>query len=163
MTNNQYKRRIKLIKPRLQLKLIGAFMGLSGLSFLLQVLVLGRRLSEMSVMLPNDGAYLHSLTPGLLTDVLLFSFGLLLPLTFAVGVVVTFRIAGPVYRFEQYLTAVRNGEATEPCRIRRGDELQDLCDEINLTVEAVRSPIEATESSEERADEPREMAQRLAS
>jgi len=162
MTKTSYKRRIKLIKPRLQLKLIGVFMGLSGLSFLLQILVLGRRLSEMSMMLPNDGAYLHTLTPGLLTDVLLFSFGLLLPLTFAVGVVVTFRIAGPVYRFEQYLGAVRRGEATEPCRIRRGDELQDLCDEINLTVESVMPATGSAEGPHTDVAEPRELAQRVA-
>lgn len=137
MNKSAHKRRIKLIKPRLQLKLIGTFMGLSGLSFLLQVLVLGRRLSEMSVLLPNDGAYLHSLTPTLLNDVLLFSFGLLLPLTFTVGVLVTFRIAGPIYRFESHLAAVERGESVPPCKIRRGDELKDLCDQINRTLDAV--------------------------
>lgn len=140
MSKPPYKRRIKLIKPRLQLKLIGVFAGLSALSFLLQVLVVGRRLAEITVLLPNDGPLLHTLTPGLLTDVLIFSFGLLLPLTCAVGVLVTFRIAGPVYRFEQYLGQVERGEAQGPCRIRKGDELQDLCDQINRTMAAVIQP-----------------------
>ena len=37
----RYRRRIKLIKPRLQIRLVGTFMGISALSFLLQGLLLG--------------------------------------------------------------------------------------------------------------------------
>jgi len=132
------KRRIKLIKPRLQLRLVGVFVGLSTLSFLLQALLLGFCLSELATALPADGNYLMAAVPPMLTEVLLFSFGILLPLTVAVGVLVTFRIAGPVYRFEQHLSAIARGEDVPPCRIRQGDELWDLCHLINDATDALR-------------------------
>ena len=66
------------------------------------------------------------------------SFGLFLPLTFCIGVLVTFRIAGPVYRFEQYLKQVSRGEQLGPCKIRDGDEFQGLCDLINEATRHLR-------------------------
>lgn len=155
MANTQkYKRRIKLIKPGIQLRLIGAFVGLSALSFLLQALVLARRLSDTATQLPEGGSQLMSVMPDLLKDVLIFSFGLCLPLTFAVGVLVTFRIAGPVYRFEKYLAQVARGEATGPCYIRKGDQLQDLCDQINAATESIRKRPAARPVHEERTLRP---------
>jgi signal peptidase II len=63
---------------------------------------------------------------------------MLLPLTIAVGILVTFRIAGPVYRFEQYLKSVLRGELTGPCRIRKGDEFHELCELLNQVVSTLR-------------------------
>jgi hypothetical protein len=125
------RRRIKLIKPRLQLKLIGIFVGLSSLGFLMQSLHVSLRLSELASTLPQGGDYLSSMLPRLPLEILIFSFGLLLPLTIAVGILVTFRIAGPLYRFEQYLKQVVRGEATGPCKLRKGDDCQELCELIN--------------------------------
>lgn len=133
-----YRRRIKLIKPRLQMKLVGVFVGLSALGFLLQSLHVGLRLSELAASLPEGGSYLMAVMPELPLEILLVSFGMLLPLTVAVGILVTFRIAGPVYRFEKYLEAVIRGEETGPCRIRKGDEFHELCELINQATASVR-------------------------
>jgi len=133
-----HQRRIKLIKPRLQLKMIGVFVGLSALGFLLQSLHVGLRLSELSASMPEGGSYLMAVMPELPLEILLVSFGMLLPLTIAVGILVTFRIAGPVYRFEKYLKAVIRGEEVGPCRIRKGDEFQELCELINEATAATR-------------------------
>ena len=135
---NHQRRRIKLIKPRLQLRLIGVFVGLSGLGFLMQSLHVGLRLSELAASAPEGGPYLMAVMPELPLEILAVSFGMLLPLTVAVGILVTFRIAGPVYRFEQYLKGVINGEEVGPCRLRKGDQLQDLCDLITQATEPVR-------------------------
>jgi len=132
------RRRIKLIKPRLQLRLTGVFLGLSGLGFLMQSLHVGLRLSEVAARLPHDGTFLMAMLPELPIEILLFSFGMLMPLTLAVGVLVTFKIAGPVYRFEQYLKAVRDGKQLGPCKLREGDQLQELCDLINEVTEPLR-------------------------
>jgi hypothetical protein len=133
-----YRRRIKLIKPKLQLKLVGVFVGLSALGFLLQSLHVGLRLSELAANVPEGGTYLMAVMPELPLEILLVSFGMLLPLTIAVGILVTFRIAGPVYRFEKYLEAVVKGEEVGPCRIREGDEFQELCELINQATAALR-------------------------
>jgi hypothetical protein len=152
-----YRRRIKLIKPRLQLKLVGVFVGLSALGFLLQSLHVGLRLSELAASVPEGGNYLMAVMPELPLEILLVSFGMLLPLTIAVGILVTFRIAGPVYRFEKYLKAVVAGEEAGPCRIRKGDEFQELCELINQATAAAREKNaeqtrEHTQSEEERPE-----------
>jgi hypothetical protein len=134
----KYKRRIKLIKPRLQLRMIATFVGLSALGFLLQALLVAMLLSQTAAEMPEGGPYLMSLIPQMPIEILLMSFGMFLPLTFAVGVLVTFRIAGPIHRFEKYLTAVAKGEQLGPCRIRKGDELHELCELINQATEPVR-------------------------
>ncbi len=147
MTTTHYKRRRRLIKPRLQLKLIGAFAGMSALGFLLQYILLAKELSDLALAMPEGGEILAAKAFGLLLGVLGVSFGLLFPLTLAVGVVLTFRIAGPIYRFERYLEGIARGEEIAPCSIRHDDELHELCDRINSAVRflsAERTPHEQT-------------------
>lgn len=132
------RRRIKLVNPRLQLKLIGVFVGLSGLGFLMQSLHVGLRLAELANTIPEGGEYLMAVLPNLPLEILTVSFGMVLPLTIAVGILVTFRIAGPLYRIEKYLEEVLRGEQVGPCRLRKGDELQELCEMINRASEPMR-------------------------
>ncbi len=146
-----FKRRQKLIQPRLQLKVIGAFFGVSALSFLLQYLLLGFYLTDAANKLPDGGSALRGELPGLLMKTLILSFCFLLPLTLLIGALVTFRIAGPLYRFEVFLRAVRDRTQTEPCRIRKGDELKDLCELINEATESART--DATSPREDGAGE----------
>ena len=138
MDPQTYQRRRKLIKPRLQLKLTLTFVGLSALSLLLQFVLFQNVLTEAALLLPNDHDVLVGETNGLLLAVLAVSFLVLLPLTFLVGVLATFRIAGPVYRFEQFLAAVRRGERPADFHLRKGDELTDLAALINEATEPLR-------------------------
>jgi hypothetical protein len=154
MSEKKYKRRIKIIKPELQLKMICIFVGLSALGILLQSVLVAHRLSQLSADIPVGGQYIVDALPGLLTEIIIFTFGLVLPLIFAVGVLVTHRIAGPVYRFEQYLGQVVRGEDVGPCRIRKGDELQDLCIVINEAAELIRDARSHVTSADELADAP---------
>jgi hypothetical protein len=154
MSEKKYKRRIKIIKPELQLKMICIFVGLSALGILLQSVLVAHRLSQLSADIPVGGQYIVDALPGLLTEIIIFTFGLVLPLIFAVGVLVTHRIAGPVYRFEQYLGQVVRGEDVGPCRIRKGDELQDLCIVINEAAELIRDARSHETSDDELADAP---------
>ena len=133
-----HKRRIKLIKPSLQLKLVGTFVGMTALTLLLQYMLITAHLTDAATRMPDGGSHLMSVLPEMLTKVLLLSFLVVLPLMFCVGVLTTFRIAGPVYRFEQYLGSVARGEEVGPCRLRKGDELWDLCDKINEATAAMR-------------------------
>jgi hypothetical protein len=151
---SKHPRRIKLIKPLLQLKFVGIFAGVSALGFLLQSLHVGLRLSELAASLPEGGNYLMAVMPELPIEILLVSFGMLLPLTIAVGILVTFRIAGPVYRFETYLKSVIRGEEVGPCRIRKGDEFQELCELINEVTAAQRERVAGSQAG---SPEPREL------
>jgi hypothetical protein len=146
-----YKRRIKLIRPRLQLKLTMIFVGMSALALLLQYVLFLRIVSDLALKLPEDGLILLDEMSGFLTGVLMKSFALFLPVIFLVGILTTFRIAGPLYRFETYLRGLSRGEESEPCRIRKGDDLQDFCQVLNEATAPLRVRGEAQAREELRA------------
>ena len=133
----RYARRTKLIQPRLQLWLVTSFVGLAALGLLMQFLLLGYRLTSPSAEL-ELGAEVADGVPGLLLETLVFSLAVLVPIIFGIGILLTFRIAGPIHRFEQYLRSVVRGEQLGPCKIREGDRVQTLCDLINQATEPVR-------------------------
>jgi hypothetical protein len=136
----KYPRRIKLIRPGLQLRLTGTFVGLSALGLMLQAFVFMRELSWISAQLPNDGSLVLENVQRSVVSVLLISLVVLLPLTVWIGVLATHRIAGPAYRFEMFLRAVMRGERPADCRLRDGDELTDLCQTINAATAPLRAP-----------------------
>jgi signal peptidase II len=133
-----HRRKIKLIRPRLQLRLIFVFVGMSALSLILQYLLFMSVLTNQALGMPNDGLLLLDELNGILGFVLAGSFAVLLPLTFLIGVLTTHRLAGPVFRFEAYLKQVLRGEKPGPCRLRKGDELTELCELINQVTEPLR-------------------------
>jgi hypothetical protein len=85
-----------------------------------------------------EGPLLLERIPSHTLWVLAVSFLVLMPLTFGVGVIVTFRVAGPLYRFDQHLKAIARGEDPGECRIRKDDELQDLCATLNAAIGVLR-------------------------
>jgi nitrogen fixation/metabolism regulation signal transduction histidine kinase len=65
-------------------------------------------------------------------------FGTMLALCLVVtgwlGVRISHRLCGPIYRMRQDLAAIRDGKDARPIKLRDGDAYQDLADEINMTV-----------------------------
>jgi signal peptidase II len=135
----KHKRRIKLIQPRLQLRLILSFLGVTALALTLQFILFTSTLTRLASELPEDGPLLLELVPEHVLAVLFISTGVLLPLTFFVGVLVTFRIAGPLYRFELFLKDVIRGSEPADCRLRKGDELKGLCELLNEATAPLRT------------------------
>ncbi|MBK7875519.1 MAG: HAMP domain-containing protein [Planctomycetes bacterium] len=134
------RRRQRLIQPRLQLRLVSSFVGLSVLALALQFILLAAMLTNIASELPQDGPFLMQELPSMLWWVLLLSVGLCLPLTFCVGVIVTFRIAGPLHRIQKHLEALARGEDPGECTLRKDDELKDLARALNEATRALRQP-----------------------
>ena len=76
--------------------------------------------------------------PALMIRVLAFTLAVIVPLLVAVGILLTFRTAGPLYRLETHLEAVIAGRETGPCRLRDGDELQQLRALVNEALDVAR-------------------------
>ncbi|HIG11762.1 MAG: hypothetical protein ABGY71_12335 [bacterium] len=133
----KFKRRKKLIKPRLQLQLSLTFVGLTTIGLVMQSLLFMEKLSELSFTLPNDGSLLMSVMSETMTEIFLLSALVFLPLTLVVGILLTFRIAGPAYRMETYLRDIKEGKYKGPCRIREGDKLEELCCVMNEAIESL--------------------------
>lgn len=125
-----FQRRRKLIKPGLQLRLTLLFTGLSALSLALQFVLFQAQLADAALELPSDGERMLALSQGIVLRSLGWSLLACLPLTFLVGILSTFRFAGPVWRFETFLRAVRRGERPKDFKLRKGDQLVELGDLI---------------------------------
>ena len=135
----RFHRKRQLVKSRLQLKLILSLMGVACLATLFQIILVNRALSELGAQLPREGDLLLGAIPGIIRSSVMLTMAFLVPFMMGVGLVLTHRIAGPIYRFEQYLADVAAGKHKGACKIRQGDELQDLCDAINDAVSALES------------------------
>lgn len=144
------QRKKKLIMPRFQLKLIATFFFLSCVSALFQVLLLTHSLQGLEPYLGERSAALVVLLDELFRENLLTAFAALAPLMLVVGVLITHRIAGPIYRMERYLEAVARGENPGECRIREGDEFQELCARLNEAVRALEARRAAASTDETR-------------
>ncbi|MCY2960519.1 MAG: hypothetical protein NTY35_10180 [Planctomycetota bacterium] len=132
------KRRDRLVRPGLQLRLILAFLAVATLALLLQFVLFAAVFSTAAAELPQDGPLFMERMTGLSLVILAVSLGVLLPLSLFVGVLVTFRVAGSLQRFEKHLEAIARGEDPGPCRIRAGDDLQDFCAKFNAALERIR-------------------------
>ena len=134
-----HKRRIQLPKPALQLKLVLIFLILGIVCVLLQFTMLSRTLTELAMKQPGGGLAMIITVSAVLWKHLFITLCMLVPLNLLVGILVTFRIAGPIYHFEKHLLRIAEGEDPGPCRLRKWDDLQELCEAINLAVDALRT------------------------
>ncbi|MGB2630751.1 MAG: HAMP domain-containing protein [Candidatus Omnitrophota bacterium] len=71
--------------------------------------------------------------------VLLLRLAVLTPLVIFIGLVLSNRIAGPIYHIKKYLQKVSAGNYEGDLRLRKNDELQDMAAEINGLVTQLRS------------------------
>jgi hypothetical protein len=143
----QHKRYKKIIKPRLQWKLMLLFASLAAISVMVQTTAMATTMGFLSGDLPHDGEVLLGRVQNLLVINLVGTLLVVLPLHLLIGRLVTFKIAGPLYRFETYLRQIAAGERPGPCRIRKDDELQEFCRVLNAAVKPLSEPL-AKESTE---------------
>jgi hypothetical protein len=134
-----FRRRRKLPKRRLQLKLTFIFAGLVVLGLTMQHLLFVKEMTMLAEELPNDGAHVVESVNQLTLTALLATVACIVPITLVVGVLTTFRIAGPIFRLERHLGAIARGEDPGACRLRKGDELKELCGAVNPAVRLGRS------------------------
>ncbi|MFT5049685.1 MAG: hypothetical protein ACI8QZ_001078 [Chlamydiales bacterium] len=148
------KRRIKLIKPTLQLKLTLIFVGISALSLLLQGVLLMSGLTRAALDLPNDHLIMLDQVNSIVFGALVSSFALFLPLTFAVGILTTFRLAGPLFRLERFLRQTIRGDKPADCQLRKGDELHGFCALINEVTAPLRTEDDIPAQGTQRGNDP---------
>jgi len=141
-----HTRRRRLIQPALQLKLTLAFLCTAVLAVLLQSALYAHALLE-----PGEGGEsvvserLYALT----WNNLAITLGVLVPLSLSIGILVTFRVAGPMYRFETFLRQVLAGAHPGPCVLRRGDEFQEFCGLLNQATKDLRVGAEPESARDE--------------
>ena len=66
----------------------------------------------------------------------------LVVIIFAGGILVSHRIAGPMYRFEQSALAVRDGDLRVKFNVRKTDEMKDVAVDLEKMVESLHDDVE---------------------
>jgi len=146
-----HQRRTKrLVDTRLQLKLTVYFACLVIAALLFQFVLFASTMSDSAARFSETSSTLYEEFRHNLLLSLAYSIAVVLPLTLAIGILVTFRIAGPVHRIKEFLRSVAGGEAPADCQLREGDELKDLCTLANEATAPLRTRSES-EDGESRA------------
>lgn len=135
----KHRRTIKLILPALQIRLILMFVSINAVAMLLQYTLVMRSLTKQASESVADGPLQLEVLGPMLGDALMITAILVLPLTFSVGMLATHRFSGPIYRLQVYLRQVIAGEKPADCRLRKDDELQELCGLINQATAPLRA------------------------
>jgi hypothetical protein len=138
------RRKTKLISPRLQLRMAGVVVLCSASALLIQYSFLR---SELVVLASGDSALAAEVT-GVLRETIVLSAALWLPMMFGLWILYTHRLAGPLHRMGRHLESVAAGERPGPCHLRDGDQLHDLCENMNRALDAAY----ATDPSAEDGD-----------
>lgn len=62
------------------------------------------------------------------------------------------KVAGPIFRIEQDLKSVRDGDMTVEIRLRKNDPLKDLASSINKTIVSIREKIQNVKEAQTKVE-----------
>ncbi|MFN0117042.1 MAG: HAMP domain-containing protein [Elusimicrobiota bacterium] len=127
----------KIIKTNFQLKfsfIILAFLTFATLIIYLEGRWIVNKMIETGIVQQGEATTQLQLLNGIIfkTSVIL------LAITFALTLFFSHFIAGPIYRFEKTLEAMRSGDFTVQVRLRKHDELKEVGDLFNQTLASLR-------------------------
>ncbi|NQU74291.1 MAG: methyl-accepting chemotaxis protein [Candidatus Omnitrophica bacterium] len=72
---------------------------------------------------------------------LLLRLALITPLVVVISIILSHRIAGPVFRIGKYLKSIASGDLSAKLHLRKNDELQDLAEAINEMTGELKSRV----------------------
>lgn len=128
------KRRINyLVKSGLQLKYV-AYTALLMVAIVLISSYLSYQTAYSALSSTLQSVYPQSHLQKLLQEVNMLFVGrmlLILPAIVLCVVLISHRIAGPIYRIRRTLKALARGEFGDPVVLRKRDELKDLANDVN--------------------------------
>ncbi len=67
--------------------------------------------------------------------------GVVILIMSAVSILITHKIAGPVYRFKQTLAQIANGNLDVSIKLREKDDLKDLAEDLNMVISELRGAV----------------------
>ena len=136
--DKKFQRRTMLVKRSLQYKYIASIFVCVVLAVILIGMDLYYTLYKL-LLLDNP-----SLVPLLqhANSVFIVRVLLYLAIVFVVALIISNRLAGPIYRFEKSAQEVGAGNLTHRVSLRTGDELLELQEEFNAMVSGIQSLVQ---------------------
>ncbi len=128
-----YRRRIKVVDGRFQYRMIAVSLSvvLLGLVVFAAVAALWYLLARASGRSPAPELLLVILPPLLVNDLAIMLVAIV------VGISLTHRIAGPVYRMAADIDRALAGERGVRVALRRRDSLSELAEKVNALIERI--------------------------
>lgn len=138
-----YRRKQYFIATRFQLKYVGLILALMFLTaafcsyivYYTSMLSMGEKLASV-----YPQGRLISIVKAVNFRILV-SLILITPLVAMIGIFLSHRIAGPIFRMEKFLNGVAAGVLTERLILRKKDELMNLANGINNVVDSVKDSV----------------------
>ncbi len=184
MHARRYKRRQYIVDPAFQYRLIRRFSVLAllmiamSIGFLVLVYILhGDIQFELAQPDPFSQAgqgeplVVRKTLLGLLWPILAICLGIALATTFLFGVLISHRMAGPVFRIRRVLGDMRDGDLRGDIRLRKRDDFKKLAESINEVKQSWRESVAGlrriradlgSADADQRAEGLRKMEQALA-
>lgn len=139
-TRPPFKRRIIFIKKGLQLRymaliLVSVLAGLLIMSYEL-IFTLHDIFDKYPVLLQPLYDHFPSIAYGFVYKILIYIIFVIL-----ISAILSHKMAGPVYRFEQTCKAIAKGDFSQRVHLRKGDQLMDLQDEFNKMMDRVEAEV----------------------
>lgn len=139
----KYKRKQYLVARRFQLKYVSLILLLMfATAALCAYVVYYTSMLHMGEKLANvypQGRLVHIVK--IVNFRILLSLILVTPLVTLIGILLSHRIAGPIYRMEKFLNNIALGDLTSRIILRSKDELITLANGINFVVDALKSNV----------------------
>lgn len=137
---NQFKRRTIFIKKGLQFR----YMTLIILSVLAGLMIMAFELTfTLSDIFDKYPVLLQPLYDNFPAIAYGFIYKIVIYVVFVVliSAILSHKMAGPVYRFEQTCKAIAKGDFSQRVHLRKGDDLTDLQDQFNKMMDRVEAEI----------------------
>ena len=132
-----YKRRIYLINPSFQIRFslyVCFLLFLSSLIYPLTIYDLMNNFMEhMYTTSPEDVAELSQKRTSLIIILALWQLGFI-ALAFIISIFLTHKVAGPLYKLQQFFSAIGQGSDNGTLKFRGGDYFHEVADSYNEAI-----------------------------
>ncbi len=148
----KFKRTKYLVSTRLQLRYVGIILLLmfvtaaicSYIVYYTVMILMGEKLANVY---PQGRlmAIINTVNIRMLMSLLFIT-----PVVTVIGIYLSHKIAGPIYRIEKFLGDMSAGNLTSRIVLRKGDELRTIADKINVLNDSLKATFTSQKSSMEK-------------
>lgn len=134
----KHKRRQIIINKKFQLKLCFIVCSLVFLSTLIYPVAIYDIFEKFTTLLGDDPAQFIDQRNNLFYYLIAVQFAFTI-LMVVICLVISHRIAGPMFKLTRYLSEMREGKDVGKLHFREGDYFPEVADELNKTIEFLNS------------------------
>lgn len=131
-----YKRSTFLINPSFQLKFSLIVCSIIAISTVIYPIIIYDFFQLVSASMPKVTENILSAQSELIYYLVLIQI-IITILVFIVFIFVTHKVAGPLFKLKNHLSAIREGGPIRPLTFRDGDYFRDVAEEVTLFLETI--------------------------